>query len=103
MSVRCSNVTAVSRRRTIFSFSFALVATLLVWLVLGDTTPLQEYFLYHVTIPNLLMAVLVVPYLILTILRPEVYGDAISYALIFLQWLLVGYVIARLVFRRKAG
>lgn len=90
---------ATSSCKTKFSIGFALCAMLTTWLVLGDNSPFKEYFLYHVTIPNLFRGVLIIPYLILMILRPTVFADAIGYILVFLQWLLVGYLFARLICR----
>lgn len=87
-------MTTHSRNRLRFSLIFALVATLLTWLVLGEASPFEGYFLYHVTIRNLLAQLLTVPYLVLIILRPRFWVDQIFYSLIFLQWLLVGFLLS---------
>lgn len=89
-------MTAISRCRTKITFGFAFAAMVLVWLVMGDASPFKEYFLDHVAIPNILSEILIVPYLFLMLVKPTVFDDAISYTLIFLQWLLIGYVLARL-------
>lgn len=92
-------MTSVSKWRAIISFGFALSGTFAVWLVLGERSPFREYFLYRVTVPNIVMGMHIIPYLILMIWRPAIYADVISNALIFLQWLLVGYLLARLIVR----
>lgn len=90
-------MSALSKCRIRISLGFAFGASLVTWLVLGDTSPFKEYFIHHVTVPNMLRQLLIVPYLILTILNPDVFGDAIGYLLEFLQWLLIGYLLARLI------
>lgn len=92
-------MTTVSKRRAIVSLGLALGMILLVWLVQGESSPFYEYFLYHVAIPNIVMGMHVIPYLIIVIWRPMIYGEAIAYVLIFLQWLLVGYLLSRLIIR----
>jgi len=82
------------------SLSFALLLSLVTWLILGENSPFKGYFLQHVLIPNLWGQLLIVPYLILIIVRPRFWVDQISYALIFLQWLLFGFVLSLLVCRR---
>lgn len=74
----------------------------LTWLVLGDSSPLAEYFLEHVTVPNLVRSMLTVPYLLLMVLRPNRDADFIGYILIFVQWLIVGFVLSLLVCRRRS-
>lgn len=92
-------MTSVWRCRAGVSLVFALAASLLTWLVLGDWSPLEQYFLQHVTIPNILRAILTVPYLVLMVLRPAAFADTIGYALIFVQWLLVGFILSLLICR----
>lgn len=94
-------MSSVSKFRMSFAFIFAIAATVIVWLLLSDSSPLYFYFLYHVTIPNMMRKLIVVPYVIMMILRPARFGDDLAYALVFLQWLLVGYVLAILLSRKR--
>lgn len=91
----------IRRSRIVFALVVAIVLTLLTWLVLGDSSPLRDYFLFHVAIANLVLKLLVVPYSVIMVLRPLIWADAISYALIFLQWLIVGFLISLVFFRRS--
>ncbi|MCA1630048.1 MAG: hypothetical protein LC785_08770 [Acidobacteria bacterium] len=77
----------------------AIAACFFTWLVLDESSPLSEYFLYHVTLPNLLMKLHSIPYIILLLIRPETEtaANAISWGLIFFQWLLVGYLLSFLI------
>ena len=92
----------VSKRRIGFSWGCSVLVCFSVWLVLGDNSPFQEYFLNHVGLPNLIRRLLVLPYLALVVVRPSTpLGDDILILTIeFLQWLLVGYFISRLIFRK---
>jgi hypothetical protein len=91
----------VSKGRIGFSSGFSVLVCFLVWLVLGDNSPVEEYFLNHVGLPNLIRQLLILPYLALVVVRPSTpLGDDILILTIeFLQWLLVGYFLSRLIFR----
>ena len=91
----------IVRPRIVVALVAAIVLTLLTWLVLGDGSPLRDYFLFHVAITNLVLKLLVVPYSVVMVLRPLIWADAISYALIFLQWLIIGFLISLVFFRRS--
>lgn len=76
------------------SLIFTIMAMTATWLTLSESSPLSEYFLYHGTIPNLIGQVLIVPYLVLMIFRPEPPLEAIlMYGLEAIQWLVIGYVL----------
>jgi hypothetical protein len=82
----------------IASLGFALFAVLVDWLVLGETSPLKPYFMYHVTIPNFVGRLLVLPYFALIIFRPRPpFEEIIGYGLEFIQWLVVGYVLIKVI------
>jgi hypothetical protein len=91
----------VSKGRIGFSSGFSVMLCFLAWLVLGDNSPFQEYFLNHVGLPNLIRQLLLLPYLVLVVVRPSTpLGDDILILTIeSLQWLLVGYFLSRLIFR----
>lgn len=96
-----ANHMRASKPRMIFTLLFALIATTVTWLVLSHNSPMADYFLFHVGIRNVVGRMLFVPYLILLMLNldtPDA-ADLVSYVLAFLQWLLLGYVIARLILR----
>lgn len=62
-----------------------------------------EHFLYNVAIRNIVGQLLVIPYLLILMLGIDNEYEEIraSYFLAFLQWLVLGYLIARLVCRKK--
>jgi hypothetical protein len=84
------------------SIGFALIAMGLTWLVLGETSPLREYFTYHVAVPNFVGKLLPLPYFGLMILRPPyAIQDLVGYGLEFIQWLVIGYVVAFMLCRKS--
>src|SRR5260370_42572393 len=66
----------IVRSRIIFALMVAIVLTFLTWLVLGDSSPLKDFFLFHVAIANLVLKLLVVPYSVVMVLRPLIWADA---------------------------
>lgn len=94
-------MSSVSKSRVTIALTFAIVATTMVWLVLGESSPFYDYFLFNVTVPNIVGRLITIPYIIMMILRPRTGGDALAYIFVFLQWFLVGYIIAALFVRKK--
>ena len=74
------------------TLGIALSASLVSWLVVGETSPLADYFLWHVEIRNLWLTVHRLPYLIVLILRPPFFEDAVEYLLVFLQLKTLGCI-----------
>lgn len=93
---------AIRKARFVVTTALALVLTVTMWVILGDNSPFQNYFLQHVTTPNLFRVLLTVTYLLVVILRPASFVDALSYGFILLQWLVVSYILARVVCRQAA-
>jgi len=80
----------------VFGAAFCVVA----WIVTSERSPLADYFLYHTAIPNIWGALHVLPYMIGLLIRPELLPDeVVLYALVWLQWTLVGYGVSRVVYR----
>lgn len=80
-------------KATLLSASFALLCVFLVWLILGDWSPFNEYFLYHVTVPNFVRWLHVLTYLLVVILRPEPpFEEVVVYGSIFIQWFVVAFL-----------
>jgi hypothetical protein len=94
---------SVRHRRIAFTTSVALCACFVAWIVTGETSPLADYFLYHTAIPNMWMKLHIIPYLIQVIVRPEIFPYLFAYGLVALQWMLVGYLVSRLVFKTADG
>ena len=87
----------------ISSVIFSVMACILTWLILGESSPFYGYFLYHVTFPNLVRQLLIVPYLLVMIVNPSTASGDVVLATTaeFLQWLLVGYLLLRVICRRR--
>jgi hypothetical protein len=85
---------AIRKDRFVVTIVLAVVLTVTTWLILGDNSPFQNYFLQHVTMPNLFRVLLTVPCLLVVILRPSSFVDALSYIFILLQWLIAAYIVA---------
>ena len=90
---------AVPRCRVTISLTFAVLASFATWLVLSEESPFDNYFLYHVTWRNLIGRLVFVPYVLTLLLGPAFWADQISYAFIFAQWLVVGFVVSIFVFK----
>ena len=91
----------ISRCRATVSLTFALLASFATWLVLSENSPFDNYFLYHVNGRNFVGRLVFVPYILTLLLRPPFWADQISYAFIFAQWLVVGFVVS--IFGCKKG
>ena len=87
--------------KVVFALSFAASTCFATWLVIGESSPFREYFLYHVTLPNFVMKFLLIPYVAVMMAKAETdFEDMlIAVGVEFLQWLVVGYVMAVLLVR----
>ena len=75
-----------------------VVALLLTWLLLDETSPLEEYFLWHVGVPNFWRALNAAPFIIGSVISGSHAGPhpAVFITLLCLQWFIVGFVISLL-------
>ena len=75
-----------------FAVSIGAVGVLISWLLLGDSSPFAEYFLFNPALPNR-WAVFHFPiYLALMFLNPPSYLEAvINYSLTFILWTVIGF------------
>ena len=84
----------ISRCTITVSLTFSVLASFATWLVLSENSPFDNYFLYHVNGRNFVGRLVFVPYILTLLLRPPFWADQISYAFIFAQWLVVGFVVS---------
>ena len=84
------------KARLIFAGVFLLVGLLAHWLVLGRSSPLSDYFLWHVGIPNILRALNGIPAIAAAVLsHSHGGGDEIIFIPLFLiQWLAIGFLLS---------
>ncbi|GEM_PF-1453077 len=85
----------ISTRRVSVSAGFALLAMTMTWLVLGEGSPFRPFFLYHVTIPNIVGKLLVIPLMLLIVFRPSSpWEEIVGYGSEFIQWFVIGYLLS---------
>jgi hypothetical protein len=91
----------------IFTTIVVLVALLLSWLIMGDSSPFHDYFLWHVGLPNLWAMTMFVPYLIGAMIEgnPHSPSELIIGLALIIQWFVLGWLlsipISKLWLRRK--
>ena len=81
----------------VFSGIVALIALTVNWLVLGDSSPLHEYFLWHTGLPNWWMALNICPVIGAAFVAGNPHsGSEIVYGLfLVIQWLIFGFLLSR--------
>jgi hypothetical protein len=75
----------------------ALIALIVNWLVLGDSSPLHEYFVWHTGLPNWWLALNVLPAIGSAIVAGNPHsGSEIVYGLfLVIQWFIFGFLLSR--------
>jgi hypothetical protein len=89
-------------QRVLFSLIVAFGAVLVNWLILGDSSPLHDYFLRHGSgIEDLWLALNVIPVLLASVItRNPGGGDEWLYVvLLFVQWFVIAFALSVFVFR----
>ena len=71
----------------------AVIALFLDWLLLGETSPFHEYFLWHVGIPNSWRALNVVPFIAGAVISGSHAGPepVVFIPLQMIQWFIIGF------------
>ena len=85
--------------RLTFSSIFALGSLLVNWLVLGESSPFHDYFLWHEGLPNLWLMLNIVPVIGSAIIADNPHsGSEIIYSIfLVIQWFIVGFLLSGLV------
>lgn len=81
--------------RIIVNCISALGVVALTWVVLGESSPYAEYF-ENGFLRKFLEVFTTIPYFVLMILRPKIFGEPIALTLVFLQAFAVGYLLTHL-------
>ena len=85
------------RRRNLISAGvFAAVVLVINWLIESETSPLYEYFIWHVGLPNFWARLNTIPYIFALVFRSEL----IYWALFVAQWFLGGLLLITLLKRK---
>jgi len=88
--------------RLLFSLVVAVGAVLVNWLILGDSSPLHQYFLRHGSgIQDLWLALNFLPVLLAVMAsRNHGGGDELVYSvLLFIQWFTIAFMVSSFLFR----
>jgi len=91
-------------RRLWLAVVVVLVAALLSWLTNGESSPLHEYLLWHVDVPNMVGYASLPAFLFAAAMTGNVHAPSI-WALVLgfvLQWFTVGYVIGWIFIRSRS-
>ena len=84
------------RRKWIFAGAFGAAALLVTWMTEAESSPLYNYFVWHVGFPNFWARINTIPYVVAI-----VFQSGLAYLLaLAAQWALVGLLLHSLL-RRK--
>jgi hypothetical protein len=96
-----------TNRRWAFCGTVALSAVLVTWVLLGESSPLADYFLFHVAVPNFWRLLNALPFIAAALIGGNRGGGpaALFTILQFVQWFVVAYglsiLFSRAVTRRR--
>lgn len=88
----------LSRCQLYFIIALTICVGVVEWLVHMDSSPLHEYFLYHVSIPNLVALLNLPAYLIPAIISSNPHNPNLPASIIgfLVQWFIAGWIISLL-------
>ena len=80
----------------VFSLLVVLCALFLTWLILGDSSPLHNYFIWHVTLPNIWAMTVVLPFIFSAVLSGNPHSPPMVIAVIawVVQWSILGFLLS---------
>ena len=91
------------KSRIVFSLLLSVSALIVNWLVLGDSSPFHEHFLWHSDLRNLWAAMHIVPVICSAIVAGNPHsGSEIIYGLaLVIQWFIFGFLLSGVLVRLK--
>jgi hypothetical protein len=80
----------------VFSSLVVLWALLVTWLIMGDSSPLHEYFLWHVHLPNTWAMTTLIPFILSAVISGNPHSPPIAIAIFafIIQWFLIGFLLS---------
>ncbi|HEX8921473.1 MAG TPA: hypothetical protein VF766_08335 [Pyrinomonadaceae bacterium] len=87
-----------TKTRLIFSGVFVVGIFILNWLIVGESSPLSEYFLWNVEIPNTWASLNIIPGIMAVIAagNPHAGGEGVYWVAFTLHWFGIGYLLSAL-------
>jgi len=84
--------------RIIFSVLLAVDAIIANWLILGESSPFHEHFLWHGDLPNLWATMHIVPVICSAIVAGDPHSAAKSsmHSCFVIQWFIIGFLLSGL-------
>ena len=81
-----------------FAVAMVVLAHAAGWLIGGESSPLRDYFLWHVTIPNAWRAANLLPVIVAAVVagNPHSWDENVFHVAFAAQWFGVGYAVAPL-------
>jgi len=88
-----------------FSVCVIIIASALSWLIVGETSPFCEYFLWHVAIPNFWETLNFIPFATSVIAGGHSGNEFAFYVGFAVQWFIIGLALSFAVsaFRKKTS
>jgi len=80
----------------VFTVVFVAVGLLMTWLILADSSPFHEYFIWHVGLPNLWGMTVIVPFVLAAVLSGNPHSPPTVIVVLFtiIQWFIIGLLIS---------
>jgi hypothetical protein len=80
----------------VFSVIVVVFALVITWLVTGESSPLHEYFLWHVELPNLWALTVFFPFVFSALIsgNPHSPPMAITIIALIVQWAVIGFLLS---------
>lgn len=80
----------------VFSSLVMLGALLVTWLIMGDSSPLHDYFLWHVDLPNTWGMTTLIPFIFSAVISGNPHSPSIAIVIfaLIIQWSLIGFLLS---------
>ena len=82
--------------RLVFSILVVLSALLVTWLIMADSSPFHNYFLWHGDLPNIWAITTLIPFILSAMIagNPHSPPTAITIFALIIQWFLIGFFLS---------
>jgi hypothetical protein len=80
----------------VFSIVVVLSALFVTWLIMGDSSPFYNYFLWHGDLPNTWTMTTMIPFIFSALISGNPHSPPIAIVILALivQWFLIGYLLS---------